>query len=125
MACTGVPHIVLHVLCSTHTSGGDNFGPIKSELGVFWPFWAMFLYIQRAKIALILTLEGLKYPPEVRVEHETCSTICGTPVQAILDQKSLTRLAEGVREGLKYGLECASSNDRNGLNLASEPSRGP
>ena len=69
--------------------------------------------------------EGLKYPPEVRVEHETCSTICGTPVQAILDQKSLIRLAEGVREGLKYGLECASSNDRNGLNLASEPSRGP
>ena len=68
---------------------------------------------------------GPKIPPEVRVRHETCSTICGTPVQAILDQKSLTRLAEGVREGLKYGLECASSNDRNGLNLASEPSRGP
>ena len=104
---------------------GGILGPIKSELGVFWPFWAMFLYILRAKIALILTPEGLKYPPEVRVEHETCSTICGTPVQAILDQKSLTRLAEGVREGLKYGLECASSNDRNGLNLALEPSGGP
>ena len=62
---------------------------------------------------------------EIAKHFQKCSTICGTPVQAILDQKSLTRLAEGVREGLKYGLECASSNDRNGLNLASEPSRGP
>ena len=42
---------------------------------------------------------GLKYPLDVWVEHKTCSTICGTPVQAILDQKSLTRLAGGVREG--------------------------
>ena len=52
-----------------------------------------------AKIPLNLTSEGQKYPPEVRVRHETCSTICGTPVQAILDQKNLTRLAGGVREG--------------------------
>ena len=55
---------------------------------------------------LNLTSEGQKYPPEVRVPHETCSTICGTPVQAILDQKNLTRLAGGVREGpniAKYG----------------------
>ena len=39
-------------------------------------------------------------------KHETCSTICGTPVQAILDQKNLTGLAGGVREGpniAKYG----------------------
>ena len=28
---------------------------------------------------------GLKYPLEVRVQHETCSTICGTPVPAILN----------------------------------------
>ena len=48
---------------------------------------------------LNLTSEGQKYPPEVRVRHETCSTICGTPVQAILDQKNLTGLAGGVREG--------------------------
>ena len=68
---------------------------------------------------------GPKIPPEVRVEHETCSTIYGTPIQAILDQKSLTWLAEGVREGLKYGLDCASSTDRKFLNLASETSRGP
>ena len=44
-----------------------------------------------------LTL-GPKTPPRyagpaLRVEHKTCSAICGTPVQAILDQKSLTRLA--------------------------------
>ena len=57
-------------------------------------------------MALNLTSEGLKYPPEVQVQHETCSTICGTPVQAILDQKNLTGLAGGVREGpniAKYG----------------------
>ena len=30
---------------------------------------------------------GLKYPLEVRVQHETCSTICGTPVPAILNHK--------------------------------------
>ena len=46
-------------------------------------------------MALNLTSEGLKYPPEVRVRHETCSTICGTHVQAILDQKNLTGLAGG------------------------------
>ena len=30
---------------------------------------------------------GLKYPLEVRVQHETCSTICGTPVPSILNHK--------------------------------------
>ena len=57
-------------------------------IGVFWP-----------KIPLNLTSEGLKYPQEVRVQHETCSTICGTPEQAILDQKNLTGSAGGAREG--------------------------
>ena len=33
-----------------------------------------------------LTLQDLKYPPEVRVELETCSTIRRTPVQAIFDK---------------------------------------
>ena len=55
--------------------------------------------VERGILALNLTSEGLKYPPEVRVRHETCSTICGTHVQAILDQKNLTGLAGGVREG--------------------------
>ena len=50
-------------------------------------------------LALNMTSEGLKYPPEVRVRHETCSTICGTHVQAILDQKNLTGSAGGAREG--------------------------
>ena len=83
-------------------------------IGVFWP-----------KIPLNLTSEGLKYPQEVRVQHETCSTICGTPVQAILDQESLTRLAGGGQGRSKCGQECTSNNNRNGLNLALEPSRGP
>ena len=51
-----------------------------------------------AKIALNLTSEGLKCPPEVRVELKTCSTIRGTPVQAILDQKKLTRVAGGSKK---------------------------
>ena len=70
--------------------------------GLFCHF-GVFTYIkrspERAKIPLNMTLEGLKSPPEVRVEHKTCSTICGTPVQAILDEIFLTRLAGGVREG--------------------------
>ena len=37
----------------------------------------------------------LKYPPEVRVQHETYSTVRGTSAQGILDQKKLTRLAGG------------------------------
>merc|ERR1712016_222231 len=56
-------------------------------IGVFW-----------AKIPLNLTSEGLKCPQEVQVQHETCSTIYGTPVQAILDKKKLTGLAGGVKE---------------------------
>ena len=57
-------------------------------------------------MALNLTSEGLRYPPEVRVRHETCSTICGTHVQAILDQKNLTGLAGGVREGQNRSKYC-------------------
>ena len=78
--------------------------------GVFWP-----------KIPLNLTSEGLKYPQEVRVQHETCSTICGTPVQAILDQKNLTGLAGGVKERQNM----AQNGPGFYISLASEPSRGP
>ena len=42
---------------------------------------------------------GLKYPLEVRFQHETCSTICGTPVPAILNHKNSTGSAGGAREG--------------------------
>ena len=83
---------------------------INRSKGVFWP-----------KIPLNLTSEGLKYPPEVRDQHETCSTICGTHVQAILDQKNLTGLAGGVREGQNM----AQNGPRLYTFLASEPSRGP
>ena len=81
-------------------------------------YWALFektrflrFYIiksskKRAKIPLNLTSEGLKYPPEVRLQHETCSTICGTHVQAILNQKNLTGLAGGVREGQNRSKYC-------------------
>jgi hypothetical protein len=99
MACTGVPHIVLHVLCSTRTSGG-YYEP--SEIR-FEGILALYLYKRNRpkgpKIPLNLTSEGQNFPLEVRVEHKTCSTICGTPVQAILDENFLTRLAGGVREG--------------------------
>ena len=39
---------------------------------------------------------GLKDPLEVRVQHETCSTICGTPVPAILNLENLTGLAAKI-----------------------------
>ena len=42
---------------------------------------------------------GLKYPPDVQVEPKTCSTICGTPVPAILNHKNSTEPAAGAREG--------------------------
>ena len=63
----------------------------------FWEnqFWKNALLKktpQTAKIALKLTLGGLKCTPEVWVPHKTCSTICRTHIQAILDQKKLTGL---------------------------------
>ena len=57
-----------------------------------------------AQIPLNLTSEDLKYPPEVRVQHETYSTLCETHIQAILDLKKLTELAGGVREGQNNAL---------------------
>ena len=74
-----------------------------------------------AKIPLNLTSEGLKYLPEVRAQHETCSTICGTPVKAILDQQNLTGLAGGVKEGQNM----AQNGPRFYIFLALEPSRSP
>ena len=76
----------------------------------FWPF-----------LAFEGRLGGLKDPLEVRVQHETCSTINGTPVQAILDQKNLTGLAGGIKEGQNM----AQNGPRLYTFLASEPSRGP
>ena len=84
-------------------------------------FCVFTLYGYRGILALNLTSAGLKYPPEVRVRHETCSTICGTHVQAILDQKNLTGLAGGVKERQNM----AQNGPGFYISLASEPSRGP
>ena len=43
-----------------------------------------------------IDFSGLKYPPEVLAELKTCSTICGTHAQTILNHKDLTELAGGV-----------------------------
>ena len=53
-----------------------------------------------------IDFSGLKYPPEKLVELKTCSLICRTHVQTILNHKDLTGLAVGVREGqntVQYG----------------------
>ena len=59
---------------------------INRSKGVFWP-----------KISLNLTSVGLRYPPEVRVQHETCSAICGTAVH--FGPKDFDRVGRGVKEG--------------------------
>ena len=40
---------------------------------------------QNGKKNARIEFRGLKSPPEVRVEHETCSTKRGAPVKAIWD----------------------------------------
>ena len=91
------------------------------EKTCFFVFYIIKSGKKRAKITQNLTSEGLKYPQEVQVQHETCSTICGTPVQAILDKKKLTGLAGGVKEGQNM----AQNGPRFYIFLASEPSRSP
>ena len=44
----------------------------------------------------------LKYPPEVQVKHKTCSTICRTPVPAILNNKNSTRSAGGAKNSQNW-----------------------
>ena len=78
---------------------------------------------ETAKIALNLTLEGLK-GPQVQVGHKSCSALCGTPVQAILHQTKLTWLAGGVREGQNLA-QMGLAFKPNAKLLAWEPSRGP
>ena len=78
---------------------------------------------ETAKIALNLTLEGLK-GPQVQVGHKSCSALCGTPVQAILHQTKLTWLAGGVREGQNLA-QMGLAFKPNAKLLASGPSRGP
>ena len=53
---------------------------------------------------------GLKYPLEVRVQHETCSTKCGTPVPAILDHKNSIGSAKIPNFGCFWPLLLTQSN---------------
>ena len=53
-----------------------------------------------------IDFRGIKYPPEVLVELKTCSTICGTHVQTILNHNNLTGLAGGVWEGQNIAENC-------------------
>ena len=52
-----------------------------------------------------IDFSGLKHPPEVLVELKTCSTICGTHVQTILDHKKLTELTFG------FGAQASKSKE--------------
>ena len=72
--------------------------------------------LETAKIAVELTLWGLKWPPDVQVEDETCSTIFGTHVQAILDHEKLTGWAGGSGK--------VKICPRNCLDSGLKPSRG-
>ena len=58
----------------------------RPNLVIFWPF-----------LAFEGRLGGLKDPPEVRVDDETCKTIHGTYFEGISSQKNWTGLAGGVR----------------------------
>ena len=61
---------------------------------------AAIVALKQAILSLAKPPSGrLKYPPEVLVELKTCSTICGTHVHTILNNKDLTGLTVGVREG--------------------------
>ena len=98
----------------------------------FWEnqFWKNALLKktpEMAKIALKLTLGGLKCTPEVRVPHKTCSTICRTHIQAILDQKKLTGLTfslgaqvskskETIREFFEVSLYVPDTSGMNNWN---------
>ena len=45
---------------------------------------------------------GLKDPLEVRVQYETCSSICETPVPAILNHKNSTGLVRGAKNSQNW-----------------------
>ena len=63
-----------------------KIGWSRPKTVIFWPF-----------LAFEGRLGGLKDPPEVRVDDETCKTIHGTYFEGISSQKNWTGLAGGVR----------------------------
>ena len=91
-------------------------------------------------------LEGLKYPPELGIQHKTCSTICRTPMhiykiwrgwqgRRVVSRK--VKIWPRMRLALSWGNNAflralpellnplPPVHSINGLNLASEPSRSP
>ena len=64
-----------------------KIGWSRPKTVIFWPF-----------LAFEGRLGGLKDPPEVPVEVETCKTINGTYFKGISSQKNWTGLAGGVRD---------------------------
>ena len=66
-----------------------KIGWSRPKTEIFWPF-----------LAFVGRLGGLKDPPEVPVEDETCRTIHGTYFEGISSQKNWTGLAGGVRNHL-------------------------
>ena len=65
-----------------------KIGWSRPKTVIFWPF-----------LAFEGRLGGLKDPPEVPIEDETCRTIHGTHLEGILSQKNWTGLAGGVKNG--------------------------
>jgi hypothetical protein len=66
-----------------------KIGWSRPKTAIFWPF-----------LAFEGRLGGLKDPPEVPVEDETCRSIHGTYFEGISSQKNWTGLAGGVRNHL-------------------------
>ena len=107
-----------------NTSMSLNNSPLVKlvpSLSMFSSISSVIFFAYVAGLLVWNNQEIVMNPQEVRVQHETCSTICGTPVQAILDQKNLTGLAGGVKEGQNM----AQNGPRFYIFLASEISRGP
>ena len=72
---------------------------------------------ETAEIVLKLTMEGPNCPQQVQLEDKRCSSLFGTPVQAISDHRKIDRVGRGVREGQNLLQKWP--------NLASGPSRAP
>ena len=81
----------------------DKTDPEMAKKVIFWPF-----------LAFEGRFGGLKDSLEVRVEHETCTTIHGTHLEGISSPKNWTGLAGGGQKRSFFG-----------QNMASEASLGP
>ena len=101
MACTGVPHIVLHVLCSTRTSGGC-FRPFEVRFrGIFWPFClGDFFYINKGPKCPQIWFQRAHNTPqrcELNIKHVVLYV--GHLYKPFWTKKVWPGWQEGVREG--------------------------